>query len=237
MRSRFAHLGIVAVCLAALLGLTTPPAHATSAVVLEFNGAAQLDGPLGYPCSPSNSKLCPQGFPNPIGPGGTFLALTTNSLPLTVLDTFPTTVELGMLPYIHGGQTRAFAFGSFVCVLAGVNAVKAGKPIVHANAGCSISATGVIAGWCWLSTGKLSGTVTDGLGQTYFIDLHWYEAVLMTISGHWAKANGQTGLLRGILNASAIPDNSTTPPGNSCSALTATQFLVSGTVVLAGLNA
>lgn len=233
MRSRFARLGTVAICLVALLGMTAPPAHATSAVVLVFTGVAQTDGPMGFPCTPPTSKLCPQGFPNPLGPGGLPLVGTTNPLPLTIA--LGQTINSGGLPYLHGGQTRNFAFSSDICVTTGVNVLKGGKPTAHANAGCAIGAIGTISGWCRVSTGKLTGTMTDGLGQTYSLDLHWFEAGHMAIFGHWTKSNGQTGLIRGIADVTALPDFITLPT-NFCHALTARTFLISGALQLVGLN-
>lgn len=244
MRSKFARLGVVAAGLLALIGGITPPAQATTVGAVVFTGTATLDGPLGYPCADStqpdlNFPKCPQGtLP---GSGGSPLILTTNSLPLDILDitnplSITTTVELGQLPYIHGGNARGVSFGSLVCVTAGVNVLKPGKPTTHANAGCSIAASGTVRGWCGLSTGKTTGTATDGLGQTYAIDTHFYGVgSMLFVNGHYTKANGDKGWVRGVVNATPPPGPGT-PPTNSCSSKTATTFIVTGAVALVGVT-
>lgn len=256
MRSRLARTGTVAVGLLAIIGLTMPAARATTTGGFTFTGTMTLDGPLSDPCAGSGvttasdangphltftHSLCPQGMLNfnvltntvTTTPLGTVLTLTTSPLPLNTVGNITvgnTTVDLGSRPYVHGGQTRTFALGSMVCATTTGNVLKAGKPTTHVNVGCGIAATGTITGWCGMSTAKGTGIITDGLGQTYALDFHLDDQT--TVRGHWTKANGQRGLLAGVLTATAIPNAGTVPPGNSCRHLTATQFTVTGTLTV-----
>lgn len=251
----------VVVIVAGLIGqtaMTTGPAHATTFTSVLFTGVTVLAGPLSHPCTPGFSTwnnqhltfthaLCPQGFPVPNFnalltpltltttplPGPMPLVSTTNSLPLAVIDII--TVELGNAPYVHGGQSRAASLGTVTCLTSGLNINKPGKPVFHNINVCDLSASGVTNGWCGLSTSKLTGTLFDALGQLYFLDLHFYEAGVTFVNGHWVKPNGQVGNVRGVFNQTA-PPGPTPPFNNSCVTLTATTFLVAGSLALFGIT-
>ncbi|HEX9969978.1 MAG TPA: hypothetical protein VGB03_07550, partial [Acidimicrobiales bacterium] len=86
-------------------------------------------GPLGYPCAPIPSGIF-SNCPEPVG---------------------------------TGGNTVGFTFASNTCVGSKTDVLKAknppGEPVKTYTGLCSITASGVVTGYCGLSTGGGSGTI------------------------------------------------------------------------------
>jgi hypothetical protein len=125
-----------------------------------------------------------------------------------------------------------------LCVPLGLNINKPGKPLTHAglcNFGAIVTPTlpNTVSGNCGLSTGQVTVTFTDALGQAFTLDTHFVAVGgFLFIEGHAKKVGStQTGLVVGFVVAiPPVPGTST----QSCTNKTATTFTLVGVVGAAG---
>lgn len=215
-----------------------------------------------------NNHECPQGLPktnatiatshqsttivNPVD--GTLItfstpttttattALPSDGLPLASTTTLP--LPNNPIPNtstrVHGGRTKSFGFSSAVCLGAGVNTLKPGKPLLgEVDASCSIVANGTVNGWCGLSQAQGVATVTFG-GQTYTVVFHFTGiGGTLIVDGHVRKNNipNHTSLVVGVVEAVPLPGTTGGPTiTNSCSSGTAVTFQIAGTASFVIIN-
>jgi hypothetical protein len=199
-------VGMIAASLAGLAGTLAPtPADATTEGSIAINGTATVHGHgIAYPLIDSDG---------PTGPNGV-VADPSKAPP-------------------NFGNSASVTFGSTTCAAAVTNVMKAGKPPAEAGL-CAVAAGGTVHGYCGLSDGHISGTVTVnvvGSGtQVYSFHLSWGAAVggALVLSGHWHKhGTTHSGVLKGLVTA--VPDAT----AGTCTNKFQKNFLVNGDVTLA----
>lgn len=223
MRVRLARVGSAILGALALLGLITPPAEATTVGSLAFVGTVTMSGGLAYPCFPGpNLFNCPG--PNAVG---------TSTLPLRHLPDNPHV-------NITGGNTRSFTLVTALCFNRVANIAKLAKAPAHVGS-CGLQMSGLITGWCGLSSGNGIALFTDALGQLYRVTFHFTDiGGTFAITGHVQKLtnpppNGE-GLFVGVAEFSPVPVVGVPTISNSCSAKTAYVFQLAGTADYIFLN-
>jgi hypothetical protein len=129
-------------------------------------------------------------------------------------------------------NSASVTFTSTTCAAAVANVNKAGK--LPAEAGtCVVGAAGSVHGYCGLSDGHVSGTISHavvGSGtQVYSFHLSWFSAAtVLNVSGHWHKhGTTHSGVLKGVV--SAVPD----PTAGSCTNKLQKQFIIAGEIAMA----
>jgi hypothetical protein len=231
MRSRFARFGMTVAMSFALLGTTTPPAHAVTVATVAFEAIAGIDGPLSYPCvgvATIDSSLCP------INP-----QLATD-LPLPG-DSVPTNFHID-----YGHNKRKFlGLATVLCEVTGGNVAKVGKQILNAGP-CAFfvlpkqpvptADENTVSGYCGLLGGQVTEQFVDAVGNAFLLDIHFDEVGgVWEFTGHVTKLSGplQTGLLVGTAQWTPLPSTVLPPdPGNSCVRKTATVFTLVGTMAI-----
>jgi hypothetical protein len=243
MRSPFTRLSMTIVMCFALLGTTTPLAHAVTVATVVFEALITLDGPLSYPCVGVNTldtSLCP---------------IIGNNNPLLVTD-LPLPTDIGGVPtnfhLDYGHNKRVLAgLSTVVCIYAVLDFLKADKVPVAAN-NCSFTTIpkepvptaeqNTMSGSCGMVSGQGTYEYVDESSsdpqnqlQSYYLDLHFTSAAdKWVIVGHIRKrATSQQGLFIGTAYAVPIPDSIIPFSGNSCLAKTATLWTVTGEGVMA----
>lgn len=225
MRSRLSRLGVVVVGILALLGVATPPAHAATAAAVSFTGTAVLSTPIGYPCVsgglPTLSTLLP--LPS-ISPGSSKCSPFTWGPPSRVPLPLPT------YPWLQLPNAATFTFSTSTCLMVVAHITKPAPTgtTVHTPS-CTLSATGIVLGFCGLSQGHGTATITDPLGFTYSVGFHWTGiGGNLVIDGQVTKFSNPTqrGTFLGL--AHAIGPEPITVPGQSCLNKTARTFTVAG---------
>jgi hypothetical protein len=244
VRCRLARLGTVAAGLLALVGGTTPPAHADTVMVTAFTGTMTLVTPLGYPCmgtapvggTPTvDLGLCPVI-------GKTVTIDNSLSLTVTVNGTTITTPQLQpKIKHLSNNTATVASLSSSTCATADINVLKGVKPLAHINTGCGFtlisgSLPNTVSGSCGLSSGQYTETFNDGLGQIDVWDIHFIEVDgFVLYDGHSTKMGGinTLGLIKGF--GQAIPPlPGSLGDGTSCLTKTAKTFTLLGTLVGVG---
>jgi hypothetical protein len=134
-------------------------------------------------------------------------------------------------------NSASVVFTSKTCAAAAFNITKAGKLPVEAGT-CTIAAVGSVHGYCGLSDGHLSGTVSVsvvGSGtQEYSFHLSWISvASKLILSGYWHKHGTiHSGVLKGIVSAKPDTFNIKGQGASSCLNKHQKVFLVTGGIVL-----
>ena len=211
----------------ALLSTVMPPAAASTTADVNFTGTWALDGGLDSPCPITMTKTpCPptsrlvldlplQGDPVPQG----HLEWTGNRRGITQF------------------RTNTGAGGCTIKGTSGLNKQppKQPGPFTHdctmTSAASPSGKPNYVQGHCDLLGGQMFVVLTDALGQTYELDIH-FSIPGGTPIGHWRKRGGpsQHGKVGGLLGAApeGLPHTNT----NSCRNKTATRFVVSGTFTI-----
>jgi hypothetical protein len=128
-------------------------------------------------------------------------------------------------------NSASVTFTSTTCVADLTNVNKPGKAAKEAGP-CTMVATGSVHGYCGMSDGHLSGTLSIpvlGSGiQNYSFHLSWFSAgPELFISGHWHKhGTTHSGTLKG--SVSATPD----PTAGSCTNKLQKDFLIGGVITV-----
>lgn len=199
----------------ALSATSTPPASATVAAEIVFEGFAYLSSGLSYPCLPftttSPFTKCPLfGWPH----GTTTVNGTTVTVPI-------------------GGNVRGFTFMSSACLGSAGTFNEPGLPPATAGS-CTMIASGVVTGHCGLSQGEgaaflvLGGTLTPPVPIGF--QFQWVGAggTLWITSDPIPNINA---MLVGTAQATPFPQVTFTPlpiVWNSCFDKTAVTFELTG---------
>jgi hypothetical protein len=208
MRDRWsARFGGVLVGVLAMSAVAVPPASAHSEATIDFEGTATLTGGLGLPFVHGTPVITP----NP-GAG-------KKTPPFTV----------------GGGNTRTGTFASAICVGTGTNAPDKQKPTTQ-GPGCNIGVSFIVTGFCGLSHGSGTGSLTLG-GQRRWFNFTWTDPGnrMLVILGNWwttGPTKPPPGQIEGDLVALATATPDPTPDTGSCTTKTQTNFIVAGTATL-----
>lgn len=213
--------GATACAVALLIGLA-PPASAEGSVTITFAGDATLTGGLGYPC--------------------------TNTTPPTVPDTTPTKGQKTCPPEVGpgnptnkkakpvevNGDTRTGGFSSTVCAAAEATTDKNKATPVNTGT-CTIRSAFVVTGYCGLSQGQGTATVSiAGVLKTKSYSVHYFwisSGSVLTLRGQAWKGTGPKPATPDWYVTATV--NATPNPlvaGTSCTNKTGTSFIVDGVV-------
>lgn len=216
MRNRIVRLGVLFASVLSLVGVMSPPAHATKVTTVTFTGTATLDNGFGSP-----------------GLNGTPTVTTTTKTGKKGLPTVENTVG--------GGNDAAFGFSETTCVASSTSSKGpkldgTTKPPEETSTSCTIRATGAVSGFCGLSSG--TGTATAAAGsQTYTVPTFkfWSTPGGLKVTSNQDNAfktnpAGTVTATGGQFNAfvTAAPPNPTNTVGESCTNKTARTFRITG---------
>lgn len=225
MKVKLARLGVLMASVLGLLGVTLAPAQAIQVGTVAFIGDAIITGGgrLGYPCTIDIDDI---DIPGDV-PGCLLTAVNGTSVTFKPGKLGMSEVNLTQ----SNGNTGNFGFGSTTCVGLKLTVDKPGKSTGAAGPLCSIGATGVVTGYCGLSSGTGVGFFTLGIKTLSFTFKFWDVGGTLIVSGTYAGAGA--GDIKGVFEV--IPDLpilSTT----SCTNKWAIHFTIVGLATLLDLN-
>jgi hypothetical protein len=228
MKFRLARLGVLLLPVMGLVASTAPPARAASAGAMVIQGTATVGAGLGYPCVgntiPDLTK-CPVIGTAPGAPVEVWLPTPGG----------PTLTPVGALP-AGGNNNLGVTFAAFG---AGV-LVKAAKPkcalpaCVEAGT-FTIAGGGSVSGWCDLSDGQLTITVTPNIVVGSKANVRTVDTIFVGVGGILVITGRvrapQTAWVGGAAYAVANPTD-----GSSCFNKAAKTFIIAGAVAIVGSN-
>jgi hypothetical protein len=215
---RSARTGAILLAVLGTAATFVPPASAEGVKDLAFQGTANVTTGLGAPVVTGTPSLTAKPQPDKKNP-----------------------------PFnVTGGNTRSGTFTSAAGGCAGVSAMPKPEKPTPAGQGpftCSIGATFTVDGFCGLSDGRGTGTltVTSTLGFTQLIGFKftWFDPGNGTLAvlGNWWFGGGPEPappFIDGDLVAAvrATPATSGVPPTQSCLGKSQRDFLVQGEATL-----
>jgi hypothetical protein len=231
MKFRLARLGVLLLPVMGLVASTASPAGASSAGVVVVQGTATVGAGLGYFCvgataTPDLTK-CPVVGTAPGAPVEVWVP-TPGS---------PTLVSATPVGLPAGGNNNLGV--TFAGLGAGV-LVKAAKPkcalpaCVEAGT-FTIAGGGSVSGWCGLSDGSLTVTVTPNIAVGTKANVRTVDTIFVGVGGLLVI----TGRVRApqtawVVGAVAAVPNVT--DGSSCSNKNAKTFIIAGAIAIVGSN-
>ena len=224
MKLKSARFGVLLVALAGVLATMVPSAQATTYKTITITGNATLSVGFGYPGAPPTHKL-PCGY-NSLSdvmtePTAETVAkvLATPQCTTAKAGPKPGTTVVNVRP---GGNTANFAFSNVVCVKTSTSVLKLPTMSKTGVDQCRLTATGTVTGFCGLSTGTGTATITNLSGNK-------------TDTNMVFKFTGVGGVLHvtgGNATENIVGDVNATPTAGtgSCAMKAAREFTVTGSV-------
>ena len=223
MRLKFRCLGAALLAVVGIVALV-PSAQATTRKTITFTGDAVFSSGFGYPGAPPDNKL-PCGYVS-------LANLLTDSITTVTQKVLGTprctTPKPGPKPgttvvnVIPGGNTANFSFSSgLACVKTSTSAGK----VNFAKTGldmCTFTAFGTITGFCGLSTGSGTATITS-LTSAKISSTMPFKFTGLEDMVHITGGNAQENIMGDVRMMAA-------PGTGSCAVKAARQFTLSGSL-------